>query len=249
MPWVQSLNLPEETGAALKSLATELAAAAGDNLRSIVLYAGVVHGRFDPSRSNINIAIILGSTAPDALAALSPVLLQALREWRVDPLLISEAELPQVASAFATRFADIRRRRVVLHGADVFAKLEIDPADLRNRIEQELRNHVLRLRRWLVLSETPSDLLPRLAQTMGSVATIAAGLLELMDEPNVHDHLADLFDHLATKMKLNREVLAALLDVRDRPREIANPRALYESVLVLLDDLTRKTAQLEVGDP
>lgn len=64
-------------------------------------------------------------------------------------------ELADLVDVFATRVRDIQRRHEMLLGDDPWAALTVPRPALRLRIEQELRNHQLRLRRAEVLSDGP----------------------------------------------------------------------------------------------
>src|SRR5262249_25071672 len=76
------------------------------------------------------------------------------------------AEIPRLAEVFPTRLLDIRDHHLLLHGEDVFAGLEIDGKLLRLRVEQELSNLSLRLRRTLVtLAADPASAAAYLAST------------------------------------------------------------------------------------
>jgi hypothetical protein len=66
---------------------------------------------------------------------------------RADPLLLTLDEITHASDVFPTKFLAIQRQRVLLLGADPFVGLEVSREHVRIRVEQELRNLSLRLRR------------------------------------------------------------------------------------------------------
>jgi hypothetical protein len=95
-------------------------------------------------------------------------------------LFLLESEIDEAARAFAQKFADLRRRRRVLLGADPFASLAIPREALVFRLKQVLLNQQLRLRAAYVARGLPEDqLVGVLASAAGPLRTAAASLLEL----------------------------------------------------------------------
>ena len=58
-------------------------------------------------------------------------------------MIVAESELPRLAASFPTKVLDIQRTHVVLSGRDVFTGIDVSRDDVRQRIEQELRNLAL----------------------------------------------------------------------------------------------------------
>ena len=95
-------------------------------------------------------------------------------------MFLLEDEIADAALEFAQKFADIRRRRVVLFGADPFAALDIPRTALVHRLQQVLLNLTLRLREMYVersLREEQASL--TLAEVAGPLRTSAAAIIEL----------------------------------------------------------------------
>lgn len=140
-------TLPTDVAVALDELVTALRDAAGGNLLGLILYGGLARGRYNPGTSDINIVVVLRDISTEALVRIAPPLHAAQRARRVEPLIITPRELPRLAIAFPTKILDIQRRHVVLTGDDPFAGIDVSREHIRLRVEQELRNLALRLRR------------------------------------------------------------------------------------------------------
>jgi len=52
-------GVPPAVTEALEKLRAELTAAASDDLAALVLYGGLVRGRYQPGRSDVNLAVVL----------------------------------------------------------------------------------------------------------------------------------------------------------------------------------------------
>ena len=94
--------------------------------------------------------MLLHDATAASLAPLAPPLQAAWRAVRVQPMVLTPAEVRRTADAFPTKFLDIKEHHIVLAGDDPFVGLEeVTGRGGPVRVEQELRNLVLRLRRRL----------------------------------------------------------------------------------------------------
>src|SRR5262245_34764168 len=144
---LDKLGLPEPVAAALRQLGVDLKTAAGPKLLAMLLYGSVARGRFHVGRSDINLLVQLSDASAATLALIAPVLRAAWRAFRIEPFLLTPADLAPAAAAFPIKFLDIKRYHVLLVGENPLAGLEVPREHVRFRIEQELRNLSLRLRR------------------------------------------------------------------------------------------------------
>lgn len=181
---LSKLGAPADVVEGLTRLAKDLGEAAGTNLKAVLLYGGLASGRYRTGRSDLNVAVVLEDAGGAALAAIAPVLHAALRRLRVEPLVLAAAELSRAADVFPTKFLDIQRAHVLLAGSDPFDGLKISREHVRLRVEQELRNAVLRLRRRLVTAhEDPVALSTVLVGLPVMLAVNLTALAELADKP------------------------------------------------------------------
>jgi predicted nucleotidyltransferase len=175
--------MPSTEPAALADLVATASAAYGDDLQAVVLFGSAAEDRVR-AVSDLNLIIVLrrfDAAHGEAFGHASNLLRTALRA-RIMHLLASE--IPRAAAAFPVKFADILRRRRVLHGADPFADLVI-PRDVAvAQLRQALLDLTLRQRERLVsLGGTPDRLAHASAEAAGALRACAAELLALEGAP------------------------------------------------------------------
>jgi predicted nucleotidyltransferase len=158
----------------LDRLVQRLREAGGGNLLGIALYGGLVKGRYTPGVSDINILVVLAEAGLAALLPLAPVLTEALRESVVVPFVATPVDLRESAVLFPVKVLDIQRSHRVLWGDVHLQDIRVEPAALRLRALQELKNTELRLRLQVVERGADPDAmwraltnsLPKLAVTL-----------------------------------------------------------------------------------
>jgi len=158
---------------ALSGLRDDLSALALEPY-SVVVFGSLALGTWRAATSDINVALVLSRADAVTLRRLGPALGRARKAARVTPIIFERGELPDMADAFAVKLAHIRAHHVVIIGADPFADLRIDPEHLRVRIEQELRNQLVRLRR--KISELGHDALGAARIVLAAVTPLAIEL-------------------------------------------------------------------------
>lgn len=172
--------LPPDVAAALDELGSALRTAAGDNLLGLILYGGLVRGRYNPETSDINIVVLLRDASANAIARIAGPLHDAWRAKRVEPLIITPNELPRLTLAFPTKMLDIQRRHVALIGTDPFDGIEASRDHIRLRVEQELRNLSLRMRRrFVAIHDDPAALAAAVDEAATTLAVNLRALLFL----------------------------------------------------------------------
>lgn len=136
----------------LDELVSQLRAAYGGALRSIVLYGSAAAGERLGKRSDHNVLVIVDSLDAAQLAAASA----ASRAWadagNPAPLTLTESEWRGSADIFPMEYADILERHRVLFGEPPFEGIQVDHKDLRLQLEQEAMGKLLRLRQGVLAS-------------------------------------------------------------------------------------------------
>jgi hypothetical protein len=164
---------------------------------SATLYGSYVRGELRDKTSDINLAVIVRGADLGALVA---PLQAAWRAARVDPWIARVDELPGLVDVFATRVREIQRRHVMLVGDDPWTGLTVPRAALRFRIEQELRNHQMRLRHAEVLSDGPGQ--ARQLFVAAGALRHDLGLVEELAGAPVPDKLGELAAAAAARLDL-----------------------------------------------
>jgi predicted nucleotidyltransferase len=164
----------------LDELVTQLRSAYGGVLRAVVLYGSAAAGEHIAKRSDYNVLVVVDDIPLDRLSALASV----MRAWRdagnPAPMTFTVREWENSADVFPMEYADILERNKVLFGADPFAGISVDPADLRLQTEREALSVLLRLRRGvLVTGNDPSEQLRLLDASLSSLMIVFRAVLRL----------------------------------------------------------------------
>jgi predicted nucleotidyltransferase len=189
----QPLNAPQLPAPVQEMLGDFLRAAQsafGAELISVVLYGSAAEGKLRVT-SDVNLMLVLASFTAERADPLRGPLRLAQSAIQLRPMFLLQSEIPAASRSFASKFADILRRRVILHGEDPFAALAI-PRDVQVRqLRQQLLNQILRLRAAYVarsLREEQLDVI--LAQAIGPLRSASAALLELQGKPTATSQAA-----------------------------------------------------------
>jgi hypothetical protein len=140
-----------EARQAVEQLVQELLASWGKDLVSAALYGSLASGEYVPGRSDVNLLLVVKDARPPALERAGAVLRAAAGRLRLNPFITTPEEMQASADVFPIKFLQMRQQAELLFGQDALGSLEISPANLRLRCEQELRNNLLRVRHMLLL--------------------------------------------------------------------------------------------------
>lgn len=134
----------------LDELKKALVGALGDDLVALVVYGSAARGGYKEGTSDVDLAVVLKSAPREKLEKISNVMQLARYSARIESILLVADEIPRAADVFPLLYDDIQKCHVVLHGTSPFTGLEIADRHRRLRIEQELREAQIRLRRAVV---------------------------------------------------------------------------------------------------
>ncbi len=167
--------LNEFLSAARKSL--------GASLLSAVLYGSAAEGKLR-STSDLNVVLVLSSFDQAKVDLLRGPLRVAQAAIQLRPMFLLKEEIALAARAFASKFADILRRRVILCGDDPFAEIAIPRETQIFELKQQLLNQILRLRASYVSRSLREEQLSLIVvNAVGPLRSAAATLLELQGSP------------------------------------------------------------------
>lgn len=176
-------GLPAQVSEELERLVEASRAALGEDLQAIVLYGSAAEGRLRAT-SDVNLVFVLRRFERGRVEALREALRTARAAVGAAPMFLLASELPDAADAFAVKFADLLRRRRVLHGEDPFAGLVVPRDAQLRRLRQVLLNQLLRMReRYAVAGLREEQLARALADAAGPLRAAAATVLELEGHP------------------------------------------------------------------
>lgn len=177
------VTLPTNVSTTLSSFIASAKKSFGDNLLSAVLYGSGAEGKLRPT-SDVNLIILLAAFEREQADQLREPLRLAEAAIRLRVMFLLRDELKPASQAFAVKFADITRRRLVLYGDDPFASLAVSREDAIFRLKQTLLNLTLRLREtYIARSLREEQLAVVIADTAGPLRSCASTLLELEGNP------------------------------------------------------------------
>jgi predicted nucleotidyltransferase len=158
-PKAQLAKLPQATRTRLDELKSSLEKALGADLVSLLVHGSAIRGGFREKDSDVDVVVVLSRAPREKLEAIGNALHVARNAARIECMILVEEEIAHAADAFPLFYDDIKRCHLVLAGSDPFANLAISRAHLRVRIEQELREAQIRLRRAVTDARGAKELL------------------------------------------------------------------------------------------
>ena len=138
-------SLPANVRTALGQFLASAQQAFSEDLVAAVLFGSAAEGALRKS-SDVNLLLVLRRYVPARAKLLRNELATAEAAILLRVMFLAHDEIPAACEAFAQKFSDIVRRRVVLLGSDPFAGLVVPHAAQVRRLRQVLLNLLLRLR-------------------------------------------------------------------------------------------------------
>jgi len=151
--------LPATVREGLESFCAGLQDALGDQLVSIVLYGGLAKGEYVPGSSDVNVMLVFREATVEVLDRAAPPVRRGMLEFALSVLVLTEEGLGRSTDVFPIKFLDMQNHHRVLWGKDVLAGLTIARDHLRLRCEQEIKNLLLKLRRFYLQRGSHTDLI------------------------------------------------------------------------------------------
>lgn len=235
--------LPAPVARSLEELRAAAVAVLGSDLVSLTLYGSAAEGRLRPT-SDVNVVFVLERFEQPRVDPLREPLRLAKAAIGLDAMFLLRAEVASAVEAFAEKFADISRRRLVLHGADVFAGVAVPREAVILRLRQVLLNLILRTRRaYLERSLRQEQLVLLLADEAGPLRSMAATLQELEGQPAATPKQA-LID-FAEREEKGRwlSALETMSEAREQRRLTAGEAGAAVLALIALAEALRARAE------
>jgi predicted nucleotidyltransferase len=232
------LALPPATHEPLQALTEGLERAEGANLSALVVYGSAVRGGYEPGQSDIDVIVVLHDTGLSHLRAISEPLMLARFRARVEAMVLKHDNISAACDVFPLLYDDVRQRHLLLSGTDPFVDLEIKDTHRRLRIEQELREARIRMRRAVV-------------DAMGSEASIAGAVARKVKQLRSPLHALLRLKGIAVDDRLEA-VLEATgkaygIDAAPLLRVGSAPDAAHTALRAVLDAAIQDVDLLELG--
>jgi hypothetical protein len=130
----------------LDELVSQLRAAYGDALRSVVLFGSAAAGEHIPNRSDYNVLVIADALPAEKLRAAAAVGAAWTANGSPPPMTLTSEEWRGSSDIFAMEYADILDRHKILYGERPFDGISVAPRDLRLQVEREAMGKLLQFR-------------------------------------------------------------------------------------------------------
>jgi len=175
----------------LDELVSQLRAAYGTALRSIVLYGSAAAGEHIAKKSDYNVLVIVDDLGAARLVAASA----ASRAWADSgnpaPLTLTMSEWRGSSDIFPMEYADILERHRVLSGDPPFDGITVDLKDLRLQLEHEAMGKLIRLRQGILASGNEGDRqLELLTASLSAIMIIFRAFVRLHHEVPAKDNVS-----------------------------------------------------------
>lgn len=217
-----------------------LQAAAGANLKSVVLYGSAAAGDYVQDYSDVNLLCVLGETSFAALAGLSAAVEWWTKQKHRAPLLMTKEELQNSADVFSIEFLDMQRNYRVLRGEDVLKTLEIPMRFHRAQVEYELREKTILLRqRLLAVAGDRNEKWELLLRSAPAFATLARHALIATGEASITSK-SEGVQRLAAKSGLDLGAFLQVLELREQKmdRKSIDVDELFARYLKAVEQMT-----------
>ncbi|MBX3160596.1 MAG: nucleotidyltransferase domain-containing protein [Deltaproteobacteria bacterium] len=156
----------------LDDLTKALVDACGDKLVGLVVHGSAVRGGWRDGASDVDLVCVLADDSEPLLEAIGPALELARFSARIETMILHRDEIERSADCFPLLYSDIARASTTLAGKNPFEGMVVPDHHKRLRIEQELREIRIRMRR------VATDRAPARARTGRGVDTMFAGAIE-----------------------------------------------------------------------
>ncbi len=141
--------LPAGVRKKLDELTKALEDALGDGLAGLLVHGSAARGEYREGQSDVDLMLVLTDASRERLEAIENALVLARYAAKIEAMILTVDEIPRAADVFPLLYDDIRRCHVLLAGTDPFSSLTISDRHRRLRVEQELREAQIRMRRAL----------------------------------------------------------------------------------------------------
>jgi predicted nucleotidyltransferase len=219
-------GLPAPIARRLVELKESLEKTLEADLVSLLVYGSAARGGYREGESDVDLMVVLKEASRPRLDAIANALRLARYAARIEAMILTAAEIPRAADVFPLLYDDIRRCHVLLSGEDPFSALVIHGHHRRLRVEQELREAQIRLRRAVVDGMGSEEILA--GAVVRKVKQIRGPLHALLGL-----HQIDVADDLPTVLVETGKLLGVELASLQRIHEA--PRLAHETLTRLLE--------------
>jgi predicted nucleotidyltransferase len=198
----------------MNEFVSRIRGAAGENVRSVILYGSAADGEFHPEYSDLNLLCVVRDASFASLEKLG----DTVEWWRGrkhhPPLILTPEELTASARVFSIEFVDMKQRYRVLYGEDVLNALQVPMAAHLFQLRYELREKLLLLRQHVLLaSKNDKQLWEVMLHSLSSFTTLFRHVLVELGVQG-RKHSREAVTELAARMNFDASPFVQLMDIR-----------------------------------
>lgn len=194
-------------------LTDELKKICGANLCAVVLYGSAVAGD-SVKTSDYNVLVVMEKVDAEALLALTDLCSRWDKDGNPAPLLFAKESLLRSADVFPIEFSDIIQTHKILYGADPFAGMKIESANLRLELEHELKSKLILLRaRFLATKGSAKEVDKLLVSSISAFLTLFKAVLRLYGETPPAKKM-EVLPILAKHIKFDEEIFSIVWELK-----------------------------------
>ena len=179
---MRNLSLPPRIERQIEVFILGLSKIFKESLLSVVLYGSAaavsqLQERFNPAYSNLNILVLLKSTAPLELKKATKIV---NKFKNLTPLFLTEEYISSSTDVFPIEFLDMQENYILLYGKDFLKDMRVDLKNLMFQCEHELKAKLLSLKQaYLGLNKHPTLLKESLIRLFTATLHILRNVLRL----------------------------------------------------------------------
>jgi predicted nucleotidyltransferase len=228
--------LPSDVRARIVEWTKTLEEALGEHLVGILVHGSVARGEYRPGESDVDAVIVLKDASFATLDAIANAMQLARYSARIEAMILTEDEITGASDVFPLLYDDIKRCHFLLAGRDPFTAVVVHDTHRRLRIEQELREARIRMRRAVTDAAGAREALGgavvrKLRQVRGPFHALLKlkGIVTAPDLPTVLTKICEAYGVDPAPLRAARE----------------SPEAAYAAFTTLLDKAVHEVNAME----
>lgn len=234
-------SLPTSIQPVTKEFANKFLEKFLENTVSICVYGSASGVNYNPSVSNINIAVIV-KTLDFSLLSQAVDLVKWGRKNRIaTPLFLTKQYIMDSLDVFPVEFSEIKKQHKLIFGEEIFKDLIIPSRDVRLLCEQQVKGKLLHLRQaYLEIGSNPSLLKNLLSAALSDLIPIYRQLI-LLNGQEPMDHKEEMLGQLAMIFNLDIQPFLLVYNDKNKKAVIASGQVEthFQNFLIQLELLSR----------
>jgi hypothetical protein len=243
-------QIPSDLSGKIEDFARQIDIIAKDNLVAIYLYGSVTHKIFENPSTNIKILIVLKSAKVESIENISPAIAKAKNTYNIDTTIITKEEVKTSADVFPIEFTDMKVKKFLIIGDDVFKNIQISMEDLRRSCELELKKRLINLRSFFVLNlKHPKLLVENLLQDLSGFLMQADTVLYLKAghfANSTEELLKEIYKDFHIQNTTLKKVYEIYKDASKAPTDLLEIIDLYNDYLSVVMKVSQFADALQV---